>query len=282
MKYLLVLPISKAFSDSARASALAARWAKKSQGAQAFVPLKPEDFDGLTAPHMRVKVADSWNKNMKMKLSDFAEVVSGDSGVKTGISAVLLTGFGHTEICVDMALENQGARIGRTQRTLSFSDEGRLKYVHNDLFKLNKEVRGQGYAKRMLGSQIAQWKKMGATGVYVDASLDNGGYTWAKFGFKPVNDGWKQYVRGNLKYMMEHGDLPFKEIDATEKMLAAPNALWMISDLHKMVKKAMSDDEIPLGKRLLNGSDWSGRLDFADHDSMDRFDRYTQKKEGKK
>ncbi len=142
--------------------------------------------------------------------------------------------------------------------TRSFTDHGENGIeVHHDLFQLPKSAQGKGTSKRILGMFYEEYKRMGVTEITVDANIDVGGYTWARYGFNAVNK--------------------------REAMSAAygQEAWDFIDDYYK--KNGLSEDkpfpmflltEQPWGKRALLGSFWEGSLNLKDPTQVARFEKY--------
>lgn len=129
--------------------------------------------------------------------------------------------------------------------------------VHHELFQLPKSAQGKGTSKRILGMFYEEYKRMGVTEISVDANIDVGGYTWARYGFNAISK--------------------------REAMSAAygQEAWDFIEDYYK--KNGLSEDkpfpmylltEQPWGKRALLGSFWSGTLNLNDPTQIARFEKY--------
>lgn len=75
-----------------------------------------------------------------------------------------------------------GANVDSFQRTFLNSDSKLV--VSHDYLKVSKDDRGKGAATEYFRSAIPLYEKLGVREVQVYAALDNGAYTWGKFGFK--------------------------------------------------------------------------------------------------
>lgn len=133
-------------------------------------------------------------------------------------------------------------------------------YVSNEYFKLAPEYQSKGIAKKVLKEQIGAYRVAGSKvkRVEVMASLENGGYTWAKFGFQPTaraHVGVVANARSKAESRTEH-----KLVDALEK---------------KGPKGMGSFAESEFGKMILPGTSWWGSLDLKSASQMKRFDAYT-------
>lgn len=143
--------------------------------------------------------------------------------------------------------------------TRSFTDRGENGIeVHHDLFQLPKSAQGKGTSKRVLGMFYEEYKRMGVTEISVDANIDVGGYTWARYGFNATD---------------KH--------EALEAVWKTPEAQQFIEDYYS--KNGLSEDkpfpmylltEQPWGKNALLGSFWEGTLNLKDPTQRARFEKY--------
>ncbi len=141
-------------------------------------------------------------------------------------------------------------------RTFTRRDDGIE--VHHDLFKLPESAQGKGTSKRVLAMFYEQYRRMGVTEISVDANINIGGYTWARYGFQATD-----------KYEL------LREVqDCSE-------AVDFINDYY--TKNGLSDDspfptylltEQPWGKKALLGTYWSGVLNLKDPAQRARFEKY--------
>ena len=176
---------------------------------------------------------------------------------------------------VGIPISKQAARIGADYFTVnfegedkdgksftltrSFTDRGENGIeVHHDLFQLPKSAQGKGTSKRVLGMFYEEYKRMGVTEISVDANIDVGGYTWARYGFNATD---------------KH--------EALEAVCKTPKAQQFIEDYYS--KNGLSEDkpfpmylltEQPWGKNALLGSFWEGRLNLKDPTQRARFEKY--------
>lgn len=162
-----------------------------------------------------------------------------------------------------------GQEIGLIER--SFPGNGT---VDHSYFQLNLSAQGQNVAKEQLARQIPLYQKMGLDAVTLHANIDVGGYAWAKYGFTPATTEWKSLVPEIGERLFEaQPHLHPDTYKAANQLLASenPKTLWDIADLTEKV------DGQPLGKYLLKGTDWHGKLDLRDPTSMERFNSYVSR-----
>jgi hypothetical protein len=160
-------------------------------------------------------------------------------------------------------LDEQGVMIGDYERHIDLDD----KYAESNHFKLSKT--GADVGKQLLAANVKIYQQLGIKNVRVFANLEVGGYAWARYGYVP-----DEGELGSVGVLSEQiaDRINEMEIDADhEKMLYAlinrddPRAIWAIADSK-------------YGKELLLGTEWEGRLDLTNKDTMARFNAYVGKK----
>jgi len=145
---------------------------------------------------------------------------------------------------------------------------------------------GNGGAKGLFRASFGVYKALGVSHVDVSANCDVGGYTWARFGFLPKN--WSNIKEGIKDRLDELKRAPrdvragnrtthVNQISAQmhshiSRILASndPKTMWDIAD--------MKNGGQELGKGLLLGTHWSGRLDLSDAATMRRLKKYVAEK----
>lgn len=139
-------------------------------------------------------------------------------------------------------------------------------YADHSSFEVEDVMQGRDVAKSVLAGQIDAYRKMGLREVRTTANLDVGGYAWAKYGFAPGEGDWNM-LRREIYGKIDDYSPPAPEYDAYSKILDSrdPKSIWALSDS-------------PLGKNLLIGRYWNGKLDLRDRDSMARFDAYVSRR----
>ena len=116
--------------------------------------------------------------------------------------------------------------------------------------------------RRLLRNSFDAFQRINVRRAEFIATLNMGGYAWAKYGCVPDRAEWNE-LRGDIKRY----NLP--KLDHTTSMIARkildnpnPKAIWVLADMRGT------------GKRLLAGSSWKGSLDITDTQAMRRFRRY--------
>jgi hypothetical protein len=77
--------------------------------------------------------------------------------------------------------EQTGLSLARTFR----SDEQGIN-VHHDYFTIPEQYRGRGTSKAILKAWLELYVQMNVQKIFVHAALQDGGYVWARAGFKAV------------------------------------------------------------------------------------------------
>ncbi len=168
-------------------------------------------------------------------------------------------------------LDESGRPIGYIHRSIS-PDTGVAEHVY---FELNDELQDAGLAKDILRANIAYYRQLGLSRVNVTAGLDRGGYVWARYGFVPSQGSWDA-LRPVLRDRLD--DPSFNLTPAVRQQVLDlledrdPHAIWRIAGNRTPV--TIEGETLPLGNRLLSGTDWEGSLDLNDAEAMDRFDKY--------
>jgi GNAT superfamily N-acetyltransferase len=152
--------------------------------------------------------------------------------------------------------------IGVAERTFDIP----ARIADNSYFTIyQEEYRGRGIAKRLIRNTFSVYQSWGIEQVRVRAALDNGGYVWAKYGFKVSEEEWEN-LRPTLLNNLWSLYLPNDQVDLATGIIHSddPNALWDLSDLTYRV------DGTKLSRRLLEGTAWSGIFDFNDAECIKR------------
>lgn len=142
--------------------------------------------------------------------------------------------------------------------TRTFTDHGENGIeVHHDLFQLPKSAQGKGTSKRVLGMFYEEYKRMGVTEITVDANIDVGGYTWARYGFNAVS----KREAMSAAYGQEAWDFIEDYYNKNGLSEDKPFPMYLLT-------------EQPWGKRALLGSFWEGTLNLNDPTQVARFEKY--------
>jgi len=146
--------------------------------------------------------------------------------------------------------------------------------VSHASFTLNQPNQGKHLARQILGESISFYESQGFHEVDVHAGLDVGGYAWAKYGFLPVDARETQTLLQALRPKLARLSLEPAVRSKVETLLTSqdPQSLWAIADLETPVE--VDGRNLSLGKALLLGEWWQGRLDLEDAAVRERFRAY--------
>lgn len=153
-----------------------------------------------------------------------------------------------------------------------------------------KGPQGTGLAKKVFGAIVdtVQQSFPNMNKLRVEAKGSVGGYAWAKFGFVPTAESWRE-LRKELRDRRDgiRDQLNEAEIKAIDHCINSqdPHAIWQLADMNKPAQLAPKPSirfhyvhgADTVGKCLLLGSDWDGELDFKDSQAVTRFNEYLGK-----
>jgi hypothetical protein len=197
-----------------------------------------------------------------------------DNSPGTGIGSITIRGQAdYVEAHVRGKLYNKDNEvIGLMQRTIT-NEAGELTVKH-DLFQLNSSVQGAGLGKQALRDSVKLYESMGVEHVKVFANIDAGGYAWARYGYVPTATDWG-YVSNRARAALQN--VPDDLITSAQRLEILtilsdtdPKAIWRLAD----IRLPSPIPGRPLGRALLEGSDWNGILDLTDPEAMKRFRNY--------
>jgi hypothetical protein len=161
-----------------------------------------------------------------------------------------------------------GADGTSISRTFKKDDNGNLSVYHGYFSAGN---RGAGSGKKFLRASMGVYKALGVKHIGVYANIDVGGYAWAKFGFLPT--AWGS-MRTELRNKVDRITASPEVKGKIRRLLDSPNpeTLRIIANLE--------DNGRNIGKALLLGMNWNGRLDLGNQTTMQVFTAYvTQRRQ---
>lgn len=174
----------------------------------------------------------------------------------------VIGGGARTIAGLDWLVRNaEGRPVGGVTRTFTRHADGTIEVSH-DMLMLRKEARGTGFATDLYRVMDEWYAQSGVSAVRVHASLEDGGYAWAKAGF----DWAPEHIGGSLANVRSR--------------LARIRQLESTSDADKARLQAMADrlglglghpdmptpfevatlsgDDPRLGEKVMRGSEWHG------------------------
>lgn len=142
--------------------------------------------------------------------------------------------------------------------------------VEHSLFFVGKNLQGKGLGKKVIGTYLEQYKKMGIKSIHVGANLDVGGYAWGQYGFK-----LSQWSHDDILELLKDaahnpyaGPAPKKALKYFEEWTARNGRKgFPMGDITGM----------PGMKKYFINSNWEGYLDLDDAKALARFESYLSK-----
>lgn len=172
------------------------------------------------------------------------------------------------------------ARVGRDEATIEYKGEDGTSITRRFTQQSDGSVevyhayfvagsRGEGSGKAFFRTSMGEYIAAGVKSVGVTANIDVGGYAWARFGYLPANQGVWNSLRTRLKERLDRmSGVDAEAKTAMSRILDNPDrrSLWAVADASYNGRK--------LGKELLLGTNWSGKIDLSDQEQMRRFTSY--------
>jgi hypothetical protein len=136
--------------------------------------------------------------------------------------------------------------------------------------KVEAGKQGGGAARSLLRDLVGYYDKSGINRIQITAEKV-GAYAWLKFGFLPTEGSWEGLATSIGKRLDKDPDLaslPAAARARVKSILADPDpaASWQLADLYH--------DGESLGKKLLVGQNWHGKLDLNNATQRTRFETY--------
>ena len=142
-------------------------------------------------------------------------------------------------------------------RNFNFDD----KTMYHVFFEIEDEgARGKGASKEIHRALVPIYERLGVKKIRVDASLDNGGYTWAKYGFRVTRHEAEGYAKWRIR--SHEADAQRIVADYFEKN---PHATKFPMNL--LARQ-------PWGKEAMSKTHWEGTLDLTDPEQKRDFYDY--------
>lgn len=133
-------------------------------------------------------------------------------------------------------------------RTFYKNDTG-AKEVHHDFFQIPERMQGAGFSKKVFQELYKQYRSAGVDMIDVQANIDVGGYTWARYGFMGKN---RDSISGVISKAQKV--LNSSEMKVFNKWLKENDKIGRYN------MRALT--EMTFGKKLLLGTNWYGNIDL--------------------
>jgi GNAT superfamily N-acetyltransferase len=192
-----------------------------------------------------------------------AEQLADDLSGRYGPFAVNWRSVGSsTEIVIEgEILSGSGDLVGRSGRSFYRDHDGYL-VVHNDGLWLEVAARKRGFATAFYDELERYYRRSGVDVITIHAALDDGGYSWAQYGF----DWDPRHIADSFTNIRRRIDdlLRSSKVTTADKQLlkevrgrvdhSDPGQEWPtpneLANLH--------GDDPKLGRKLMRGSSWYG------------------------
>ena len=140
-------------------------------------------------------------------------------------------------------------------------------YVTHDYFVLPKAYRGSGIGKKVLAICLEQYLKMNIQKILIHAGLQDGGYVWARAGFKAINRSEVDQILSEAKIKLRREEYDIAQAWYCNHYNNFPDLAFKIEDWARM------DAMVP----ILRGSDWHGEIDLTNPKELINFTRYVSR-----
>lgn len=165
----------------------------------------------------------------------------------------------HNGNCV-MSFEGEYEGEGIYLNRGFFISEGNL-IVNHSLQKFPSGLQRKGLSKRIMSLLFEQYEKMGVKRVDVHASMQNGAYTWARYGFAVDNPTLAKFAVDNRKAKLTKSEYEDAVQTISQYGESEPFPMWKLA-------------EKPYGKKLLVGNEWMGFVDLTNKEQMEYLHNY--------
>jgi GNAT superfamily N-acetyltransferase len=159
--------------------------------------------------------------------------------------------------------DTRGTEVGQVERYFKRTKTGTLT-VKNDFLYLEERARGRGFARDFYATLESWYADSGVARIEVDASLEDGGYAWAKAGFQWIPELFDEStvldraraILAGAKWLpaLEDGERPILQ-EAVDRMEKYKPSDRRFPTPQELVNLGIDGK---LGERLMRGSSWSG------------------------
>lgn len=170
----------------------------------------------------------------------------------------------------------EGKKFGDIERVIGGD------IAHHDYLRVDDATRGGGFVKQMTANQIDLYRKMGIAQVDLYANVDVGGYAWAKYGWLPTPQKWRDFswsLGTRYRLLAPHLDADTRAVVEAFLNNPDPHAIWGLSDIPTPWQHPDWGRKIDtVGKAMLTGNNWDGSLLLNDPRQMTRFNDYVSQR----
>ena len=197
-----------------------------------------------------------------------AKITDQDLDTLNAIFSRAFAKAGVTPDTEEIYVSRSGSMSLTDRKNLEFtiSYDNRDNSMMHDLFLIhNEEMRGSGTAKEVYKALLPVYDKIGVKTIRVHAGDNNGGYTWARFGFV-ASKGEASSAVGKIKdaNLQEKADGILTRFYGTH------------SDTTKFPMHLIADQS--WGRAALSGTKWRGEIDLTNPTQRQRYEDYIKGK----
>ncbi len=234
---------------------------------------QPQDFTfgGKISGIKSAEDLAQWSRYCRMSPLEFLEKIT--DGLP-GEAHLSLRGNGNQGLFQVRLRDAQGRRIMSASRRVDLKNE----VVQHVFINIHRDYAGHGLGRQFILNSIRLYRKLGVDSVELYATLQNGAYTWARFGWLPYVQTW-HFIQPRLAEQLQTvaAQLSAEHLDELKQAIHSddPRGIWTLVDHPAKV----TDDKgkvMNIGKYLLLGEycQWLGYLNLHDPLQMARFCQY--------
>ena len=149
-----------------------------------------------------------------------------------------------------------------------FINQNNIIEVEHKYCVLPKKSRNNGLIKPVFQESLQQYINIGAKRIFVHAGLNDGGYTWAKYGFAAIDKKEVETILNVAKYRLSNSDFQVVKKIYDFYYTKTPNGKSFPIDLWASLEYM---------KLILRGSDWHGELDLKNKKQFRNFMNYVSR-----
>jgi hypothetical protein len=212
----------------------------------------------------------NWNRFVREHPSIIHGALSRDLALKLFVSTAIGNDGG---LRLDMFVSDDSrTEVGQLQRLVHFQ---RREVDHASAF-IDREQAMQGLGATLIRNCCALYLRWEMRTVHLIAGRTVGGYAWARMGWRPTIESWKN-LRERLRERLVTHVLLLTRLERTviDRAIQSddPRMIWRLADLGRVIKKD-GHDEMSIGKVLLLGTAWVGELHLHESEGLDRLRDY--------
>jgi hypothetical protein len=136
--------------------------------------------------------------------------------------------------------------------------------VNHDYFRLPESARGQNKGKEVLGTCFDQYMNIGVSKITVHAALQDGGYVWARAGFRAIHKIEVEVILKEAENRLPQDEYNIAKVWYDDHYNNFSNLPFNISDWAGL----------PFMETILRGSHWHGEIDLTNPAELRNFKKY--------